>query len=48
MPGPAFPMTEHVTRKTRCPRKRPDSAGILVLYSLAALRERILFIFPSE
>jgi len=28
--------------------KRPGFAGVLALYLLAALRERILFIFPSE
>jgi hypothetical protein len=46
MPGAV--RTEHVTRKPRCARKRPGFAGVLALYLLAALRERILFIFPSE
>jgi len=47
-PKPGVPDAERVTHKTRCLRKRPDSTGVLVLYLFAALRERILFIFPSE
>jgi len=47
-PEPVFQRTERVTHKTRCLRKRPYFPGVLTFYSLAALRERILFIFPSE
>jgi hypothetical protein len=47
-PESGVPDAERVTHKTRCSRKRPGFPGVLTLYSLAALRERILFIFPSE
>jgi hypothetical protein len=40
--------TEYVTRTTRYSVKRRAFAGLLALYLLAATRERILFIFPSE
>jgi len=45
---PASRTSRKVTPETRCARKRPAFAGVLALYLLAALRERILFIFPSE